>query len=85
MVVTVGNINTPHQSSINNGMFLTSVVFIITIKIILVVNDNTDKVTDIRDKHCKIASVEEVIKAVVKPAIMALVIDITSKIFVNLA
>ena len=84
IVVIDGNINIPHQSSMKNSMFLISVVFIITIKIILVVNENIDKDTDTIENPSKKGSFVVVRKAVFKPAMMALAIDMTSKTFVSL-
>ena len=84
IVVNVGTINIPDQSFINNSIFLISVAFIMTIKIILVVNENIDKDTDTIENPSKKGSFVVVRKAVFKPAMMALAIDMTSKTFVSL-
>tara|TARA_B100001094_G_scaffold307683_1_gene339600 strand:+ start:596 stop:871 length:276 start_codon:yes stop_codon:yes gene_type:complete len=84
IVVNVGTINIPDQSSINNSIFLISVAFIMTIKMILVVNENIDKDTDTIENPSKKGSFDVVRKAVFKPAMMALAIDMTSKTFVSL-
>ncbi len=51
---------------------------------ILVVNENIDKDTDTIENPSKKGSFDVVRKAVFKPAMMALAIDMTSKTFVSL-